>query len=158
MDLRLKPWSELTHLFHILVSIGSSQDAIVGRFQFISLHSKCTCWCFFLLFFFYQKHHLCWYTLQFNTLRPTQNGPILQTTHSNTFSCTTMYEFRLKCQWILFLREINNIPSLVQRMACRRPGDRPLTEPMTHIRVTRPQSHNRTNANYQIRTYSNDNS
>ena len=39
---------------------------------------------------------------------------------------------------------INNIPALVQVMAWRRPGDKPLTEPMvvrllTHICVTRPQ-------------------
>ena len=37
---------------------------------------------------------------------------------------------------------INNIPALVQVMAWRRPGDKPLTGPMmvslpTHIRVTR---------------------
>ena len=40
--------------------------------------------------------------------------------------------------------QINNIPSLVQIMAWRRPGDKPLSEPMmvsvlTHICVTRPQ-------------------
>ena len=39
---------------------------------------------------------------------------------------------------------INNIPVLVQIMTCRRPGDKPLSEPMivrlpTHICVTRPQ-------------------
>ena len=39
---------------------------------------------------------------------------------------------------------INNIPTLVQIMAWRRPGDKPLSEPMmvslpTHICVTRPQ-------------------
>ena len=39
---------------------------------------------------------------------------------------------------------INNIPALVQIMASRRPGDKPLSEPMmvnllTHICVTRPQ-------------------
>ena len=39
---------------------------------------------------------------------------------------------------------INNIPALVQIMAWRRPGARPLSEPMvvgllTHICVTRPQ-------------------
>ena len=38
----------------------------------------------------------------------------------------------------------NNIPTLVQIMAWRRPGDKPLSEPMlvsllTHICVTRPQ-------------------
>ena len=40
--------------------------------------------------------------------------------------------------------QINNIPSLVQIMAWRRPGDKPLFEPMmvnlvTHICVTQPQ-------------------
>ena len=39
---------------------------------------------------------------------------------------------------------INNIPSLVQIMAWRRPGDKPISEPMmvslmTHICITRPQ-------------------
>ena len=39
---------------------------------------------------------------------------------------------------------INNIPALVQIMAWRRPGDKPLSEPMmvrlpTHKFVTRPQ-------------------
>ena len=39
---------------------------------------------------------------------------------------------------------VNNIPSLVQIMAWRRPGDKPLSEPMmvrlpTHICVSRPQ-------------------
>ena len=39
---------------------------------------------------------------------------------------------------------INNIPALVQIMAWRRPGDKPLSEPkldhlMKHICVTRPQ-------------------
>ena len=39
---------------------------------------------------------------------------------------------------------IDNIPALVQIIAWRRPGDKPLSEPMivnlpTHICVTRPQ-------------------
>ena len=39
---------------------------------------------------------------------------------------------------------MNNIPTLVQIMAWRRPGDKPLSEPvlvclLTHICVTRPQ-------------------
>ena len=43
---------------------------------------------------------------------------------------------------------INDIPALVQIMAWRRPGDKPLSEPMmgnllTHICVTRPQWVNR---------------
>ena len=45
---------------------------------------------------------------------------------------------------------INNIPTLVQVMAWRRPGDKPLSEPTmvrlpTHICVTRPQWFNSTN-------------
>ena len=47
--------------------------------------------------------------------------------------------------------QINNIPALVEIMAWRRPGDKPLSQPMmfkllTHICVTRPQwveAHNR---------------
>ena len=56
-----------------------------------------------------------------------------------------MFEFRLKFHWSLFLRvQINNNPALFQIMAWRRPGDKPLSEPMmvsslTHICVTQPQ-------------------
>ena len=44
--------------------------------------------------------------------------------------------------------QINNIPALIQIMAWRRPGDKPLSEPMMlillmHICVTRPQWVNR---------------
>ena len=47
---------------------------------------------------------------------------------------------------------INNIAALVQIMACRRPGDKPLSEPMMvslpmHICVTRPQWVNQTPRN-----------
>ena len=48
--------------------------------------------------------------------------------------------------WLKFVPKgpINNIPALVQIMAWRRSGDKPLSEPimvslLTHIRVTRPQ-------------------
>ena len=48
---------------------------------------------------------------------------------------------------------INNIPALVQIMAWRRPGDKPLSEPMmvslpTHICVTRPQWDNTKELNH----------
>ena len=71
---------------------------------------------------------------------------ISQTTISNTFSWMKMLECRLKFHWSVFLRvgPINNILSLVQIMAWRRPGDKPLSEPMmvrfpTHICVIRLQ-------------------
>ena len=74
---------------------------------------------------------------------------ISQTTLSNAFSWMKMLEFRYKFHWILFLKEpINNIPVLIQMMAWRLPGDKPLSEPMmvsllTHICLTQPQWVNR---------------
>ena len=81
----------------------------------------------------------------FNALRPRQNGRHFA---EDIFKCI----FRNENIWIsiqISLKyvpkgPINNIPALVQIMACRRPGDRPLSELMmasllTHICVTRPQ-------------------
>ena len=67
-----------------------------------------------------------------------------QTTRSNAFSWMKMLEFRLFSLKFVHKGSINNIPALVQIMAGRRPGDKPLSEPMvarlpTHICVTRPQ-------------------
>ena len=80
-----------------------------------------------------------------NTLRPRQNGRHFA---DDTFKCTFLNEN----VWIpikISLKivpggPINNIPALVQIMAWRRPGDKPLSETMmvslpTHICVTRPQ-------------------
>ena len=81
----------------------------------------------------------------FNTLRPRQNGRHFA---DDTFKCIFLNEnviisikISLKC---VSKGLISNIPALVQIMACRRPGDKPLSEPMmvrllTHICVTRPQ-------------------
>ena len=81
----------------------------------------------------------------FNSLRPRQNGRHFA---DDIFNCIFLNEnvwipikislkFIPKCP-------INNIPALVQIMAWRRPGDKPLSEPMmvslqTHICVTRSQ-------------------
>ena len=80
-----------------------------------------------------------------NTLRPRQNGRHFA---DDIFKCIFLNEN----VWIpietsmKFVPKgpINNIPALVQIMAWRRPGDKPLSELMmvslkTHIRVTRPQ-------------------
>ena len=80
-----------------------------------------------------------------NTLRPRQNGRHFA---DDIFMCIFLNEH----VWIpieISLKfvpkgPINNIPALVQIMAWRRPGDKPLSEPMvvsllTHICVTRPQ-------------------
>ena len=63
----------------------------------------------------------------------------------NGFSWIKMYVNRLKFHWICVPKgQINNIPALVQIMAWRWPGDKPLSEPrmgslLTHICVTRSQ-------------------
>ena len=80
-----------------------------------------------------------------NTLRQRQNGHHFA---DDIFKCIFLNENL----WILIKislkfvpkGSINNIPALLQVMAWRRPGDKPLTEPMVvrllmHICVTRPQ-------------------
>ena len=59
------------------------------------------------------------------------------------FLLMKMYEFRLTFHWNLFLMVKWTVPALVQITAWRRPGDKPLSEPMTfdlltHICVTWP--------------------
>ena len=80
-----------------------------------------------------------------NTLRPRQNGRHVPDV---IFKCIFLNENA----WILIKNSpkfvpkglINNIPALVQIMAWRRPGDKPLSETvmvslMMHICVARPQ-------------------
>ena len=55
---------------------------------------------------------------------------ISQTTFPSAFSWMKMFDFWLKFHWSLSRRGINNISSLVQIMAWRRPGGKPLSEPM----------------------------
>ena len=83
--------------------------------------------------------------LTFNILRPRQNAHHFS---DNIFKCiflkenawiSTNISLKFVPKW-----PINNIPTLVQRMAWRRPGNKPLSEPMVvglsmYICVTRPQ-------------------
>ena len=80
-----------------------------------------------------------------NTLRPRQNGRRFA---DDTFKCIFLNEnVHISIEISLkFVPKgpINNIPPLVQIMAWRRSGEKPLSEPMmasllTHICVTRPQ-------------------
>ena len=90
--------------------------------------------------------HICVTHSQWlNTLRPKQNGRHFA---DDIFKCIFLIEnewmsLEISLKFIL-KGPINNIPALVQIMAWRRPGDKPLSEPMmvsspTHICVTRPQ-------------------
>ena len=81
----------------------------------------------------------------FNTLKLRQNARHFA---DDIFKCIFLngnewISLRISLKFVLKVR-INNIRSLVQIMAWRRPGDKPLSEPMvvsllTHICVTRPQ-------------------
>ena len=80
-----------------------------------------------------------------NTLRLRQNGRHFA---DDTFNRIYVNEnFRISTKFSLkFVPKgpINNIPALIQIMAWRRPGDKPLSEPvmvslLTHICITRPQ-------------------
>ena len=92
-----------------------------------------------------QTDHLEQNSLMFKSLRPRQNRRYCA---DDIFKCNLLNEN----VWIpikISLKfnpkgPINNIPALVQIMAWRRTGDKPLSEPMilsstTHICVTRPQ-------------------
>ena len=81
----------------------------------------------------------------FDTLRPRQNGRRFA---DDIFKCIFLNEnvwIPIKISLKFVPRgPISNIPALVQIMAWRRPGDKPLSEAMTinlltHICVTRPQ-------------------
>ena len=80
-----------------------------------------------------------------NTLRPRQMAVIFQTTFSNAFFFNENVLISIKISLKFVPKgQINNNPALFQIMTWRRPGDKPLSEPMmvsslTHICVTRPQ-------------------
>ena len=84
------------------------------------------------------------WTLFFNTLRPRHNGRYFA---DDIFKCIFVNEkvwisLKILLNFVAMV-QISNIPALVQIMAWRRPGDRPLPESMmislpTYICVTRP--------------------
>ena len=91
-----------------------------------------------------QKHYVSGLNV-LNTLRPRQNGHLFA---DDTFKRIFLNEnvgISIKTSFKFVPKgPIYNIPALVQIMAWRRPGDKPLSEPMmvsllTHICVSRPQ-------------------
>ena len=70
-------------------------------------------------------------------LRLRQNGCHFSDDIFNCFFFNENVWILFKIHWSLF--PINNFPALVRIMAWRRPGDKPLSEPMTHIWITQPQ-------------------
>ena len=88
--------------------------------------------------------HIC-----FNTLRPRQNGRYFPDDIFKRIFLNENVLISIKISLKFVPRvPMNNIPALVQIMAWRRPGDKPLSEPMivslpTHICVIRSQWVNR---------------
>ena len=99
--------------------------------------------CLILSFWTYKSFH--WQQNIFNTLWPRQNSRHFP---DDSFKCIFLNEIiwisiKISLKFVPGGR-IYNIPALVQVMAWRQPGDKPLSEPMmvsslTHICVTRPQ-------------------
>ena len=108
-----------------------------------SRHSYC--WGLYMEVYLRSQHGEVITTSGVNTLRPRQHG--------RHFADDTFKRIFLNENVIISVKislkfvpngPINNIPALVQIMAWRRPGDKPLSEAMmvsllTHICVTRPQ-------------------
>ena len=106
---------------------------------------KCV-FCNILYYLVFSNHQFWLFSQLFvNTLRPRPNSRHFA---DDIFKCI----FVIENVWIPIIISlkfvpkglINNIPALVQIMAWRRSGDKPLSEPMmvsllTHICVTRPQ-------------------
>ena len=94
-----------------------------------------------------------------NTLRQRQNGRQFP---DDVFICIFLNEnvwiaINFSLEFVPKVR-INNIPALVQIMAWRRPGDKPLSESMRvsllmHICVTRPQRVNNITSLFQIKAW-----
>ena len=146
----------LAWLWHSPPSDKSSESRVYCRGAFINIFLILTNLCI-------KFGSLCWYIYicicsvwcpvevtwrkvkQVNTLRPGQNGRRFP---DDIFNCIFLNEnvglsLKISLEFIPNIR-INNNPSLVQLMAWRRPGDKPISEPMmvcspTHICVTRPQ-------------------
>ena len=138
-------WSQSTDLDCLEYSSFSTWS--VNIFNFLQ-HCECQVW---------SKVYLCQcctiipsyntgpWTPLVNTLRPRQNGRHFTDDTFKRISLNENITISIKIS-LKFVPKgpINNIPVLVQIMAWRRPGDKPLSEPMmirlpTHICVIRPQ-------------------
>ena len=127
----------------------------ISRPQWVNLHFGLLCYCWQTIIW----HNMFSLEFIFNTLRPRQNGhhspdDIFKWIFVNE-NARNSINIWLKC---VPRGPINNIPALVQIMAWRRSGDKPLSEPMmaswlTHICVTWPQWVNRITLSGNIPNY-----
>ena len=111
---------------------------------FITLYRRHKCNTFLIFSFPFKLELPTTWCQSFNTLRPRQNGRHFE----DILKCIFLNEnvwisIKISLKFV-HKSPINNIPALVQIMAWRRPGTKPLYEPMlvsllTHICVTQPQ-------------------
>ena len=94
---------------------------------------------------YYRGRLRIWCANTVNTLRPRQNDHYFADDTLKRIFLNETFRFSIKIS-LTFVPKgpINYIPALVQIMAWRRSGDKPLSEPMmvrllTHLCVTRPQ-------------------
>ena len=129
---------ELKHATAAVTRVGAMRGIVVSELTFHAQNCLVK-----------TKSYICicvsYYCLNVNTLRPKQHGrlfpdDILKWIFLNQ---TVRISIRIALKFVprsLF----NNIPALIEIMAWRRPGDKPLSETMmvslpTHICVRRPQ-------------------
>ena len=131
------------HISNFFVNIGPTlakySVGINCKLLYAKLHYKnCMLWT-------NDKEEIIRIMMSLNSLRPRQNGRhFADDTFRRILLNENIWTWLKNSLKIVPKVRINNIPALVQIMAWRRPGDKPLSEPMmvrllTHICVTRPQ-------------------
>ena len=101
--------------------MSKQNDISISIYKWVISKLLCDKWC------------VLW-GLIINTLKPRQNKRHFPDGLFDGISWMEIYEFRCIYQWSLFLMDpINYIPPLVQIMASRRPGNKPLSQPMMVI-------------------------
>ena len=115
------------------------------QYVFTSYNLSTLKWCWFQ-----ESSTIAWLsykvdTMVINPLRPRQNGRHFNDDTLNRIFLNDIVRISIKISMKFVPKgPINTIPALVQILAWRRPGNKPLSEPImnslpTHICVTRPQ-------------------
>ena len=149
----------MAFISHILFNTLRPSDAVsvrngliwLGKILIFTCQTVSKKWLGICILYHFSTPKWCRYlklkarTCLFNTSRPRQDGRHFA---DDIFKCIFMNEnvwipIKISLKFVP-KGPINNIPALVQIMAWRRPGDKPLSEPMmvslpTHICVSRPQ-------------------
>ena len=140
-------WMQHKDPYDMLVCCGKNWSFVPSKafvYPFIITNRFCICETYTYAKS-YEKLWLCFIMLFFITLRPRQNGHRFTDDSFKQIFLNENIRIAMKIS-LKFVPNgpINNNPELVQIMAWRRSGDKPISEPMMvsllmHICVTRPQ-------------------